>query len=109
MQLTLLHGYPDFVGRRQILCGYGTGPKSNVQLASGGDVVTIPTFKQVVDILFPALTLSGTYIAYPFPTATGPRKTWAIKWVTASSGAEVGAGVDLSGESIQLGGFGGVY
>lgn len=109
MQVTLLHGYPDYIGKRLAICGYGTGPKSYVQLASGGDVVQFPRFQNYVDILFPAMSKSGTYIAYPFPTMVGARAVWALKWVTASTGAEVGAAVDLSAESVQIGGFGGVY
>jgi hypothetical protein len=109
MKLTLLHGYPDYIGKRMAICGYGTGPTSYVQLASGGDVVLAPRYQNYFDVLFPAMSKSGTYIVYPFPTAVGARATWALKWVTASTGAEVSAAVDLSAEQVQLGGFGGVY
>jgi len=109
MKLTLLKGYPDYVGKRTILCGSGVGPSSYTQLASGGDVIQPPQFQNYIDVLFPALTLSGTYIVYPFPTAVGPRATWALMWVTRSTGAEVAGATDLSAEKVQLGGFGGVY
>lgn len=109
MKLTLLHGYPDNIGLRQALVGYGSGPASYVQQASGGDVVQAPTFQFYFDILHPAMSKSGTYLVYPFPTAVGSRATWALKWVTASTGAEVSAAVDLSAEQVQLSGFGGNY
>lgn len=109
MQLTLLHGYPDYIGKRQAICGYGSGPKSYTQAASGGDVVSLPLYQQYADILFPALSVSGTYIVYPFPKATGARQTWALKWVTASTGAEVAGSTDLSAESVQIAGFAGMY
>ena len=109
MKLTLLKGYPDYVGKRQIFCGTGIGPTSYTQKASGGDVITYPPFQNYIDVIFPAMTLSGTYIVYPYPAAVGPRQVWALKWVTASTGAEVSAAVDLSAEKVQFGGFGGVY
>ena len=116
MQLTLLHGYPDYIGKRWAFCGFGKGPKSYVQKTGtastaegGGDVVQIPRFQNYFDIIFPAMSLSGTYIVYPYPVASGPRQTWSLKWVTASTGAEVSAATDLSAETVQLGGFGGDY
>ena len=111
MQLTLLKGYPDYVGKRQIFCGNGVGPKSYVQVTAtgGGDPIVVPTFQGYIDAIFPALSISRTYIVYPVPVAVGPRATWRLKWCTQSSGTEVTAAVDLSGESVQLGGFCGVY
>lgn len=109
MKLTLLHGYPDNVGQRQIFDGYGSGPASYVQLASGGDVVSAPNFQFYFDNIFPAMSKSGTYLVYAFPTVMGARATWALKWVTASTGAEVSAAVDLSAEQVMLSGFGGNY
>ena len=113
MQLTLLKGYPDYVGKRQIFCGNGAGPASYVQKTSsptgGGDIITYPPFGNYIDIIFPAMSLSGTYIVYPFQVAIGPRQTWALKWVTISTGTEVSASTNLSAESVQLAGFAGVY
>jgi hypothetical protein len=113
MQLTLLKGYPDYVGKRQIFCGNGTGPTSYVQKTStpnaGGDIVTYPPFQNYIDIIFPAMSLSGTYIVYPYPVVVGPRQVWALKWVTISTGTEVAASTNLSAESVQLAGFAGVY
>lgn len=109
MVLTLLKGYPDRVGKRLIFCCSGVGPSSYVQKANGGDPVAIPAFQNYVDVISPAMTLSGTYIVYPYPAAVGARSAWALKWVTASTGAEVSTSTDLSAEKVQIGGFGGVY
>lgn len=106
MQLTFLYGYPDKVGRRQIFCGFATGPKSYSQTT--GDPVTIPPFQNYVDCLFPAMTVSKTYEVRFYPSGTGPRQTWTAKWYTVA-GAEVANATDLSAESVQVGGFGGSY
>ena len=50
-----------------------------------------------------------TYYIQAFPTGIGARQTWALKWVVAATNVEVGAGVNLSAERVQLGGFGGQY
>jgi hypothetical protein len=107
MQLTLLHGYPDNVGRRHIWCGYGNGP-ANYQQATK-DVLAAPRFQFYFDVIFPALTKSGTYIVYGFSTGVGARQQWALKWVTAATGVEVANATDLHLEQVQLGGFGGQY
>lgn len=111
MQLTLLHGYPDYVGRRLIWCGNGIGPKSYVAVTAtgGGDPLALPGFQNYIDVAFPSLTVSRTYLVIPVPVIVGSKSTWRLKWVTQSSGTEVTAAVDLSAESVQLGGFGGVY
>src|SRR5271170_1598144 len=108
MQLTLLHGYPDLIGKREAWCGYGSGPASYVQVTTlgGGDPLSVPVFQEYIDIAFPAMTKSGTYIVYPVPVTTGIRPTWRLKWITASSGAEVAAATNLSTESVQIAGFG---
>lgn len=111
MQLTLLHGYPDYVGKRFIICGNGTGPASYVQVTAtgGGDPIIIPRYQNYIDILFPALTVSRTYLVIPVPVLVGARGTWRLKWTTQSTGAEVSASTNLSAESVQIGGFGGDY
>lgn len=107
MQLTLLSGYPDNVGRRQIWAGYGTGPAS--YNATTRDPLAFPRFQFYVDVIIPAVTVSGTYIVYGIAAGVGPRQQWALKWVTAATGAEVAAATNLSAEQVQLGGFGGQY
>jgi hypothetical protein len=106
MQLTFLQGYPDYIGKRLAICGYGTGPALYV---TGGDSVVMPRYNNYIDCLFPALTVSGTYYVWPILASVGNRPTYKLKWVVASTGAEVAANTVLSGESVQIGGFGGVY
>lgn len=106
MILTFNNGYPDYIGYRQAFVGHGTGPASYV---TGGDPVTLQNSRRFIDILFGgATTLSGTYIVYAVPSATGERIAWKAVWRVAASGAEAGA-IDLSGETVTMAGFCGQY
>jgi hypothetical protein len=106
MQLTLLHGYPDMIGRRFDWCGYGNGPASYV--AAGDPLDPLPTgFSNHIDNINPAMTVSGNYIVYGKPSAGGPRADWVLIWTQA--GTPVVAGTDLSQEVVQLSGLGGKY
>jgi hypothetical protein len=107
MQLTLLKGYPDLIGRRLAFVGYGTGPASYSQTTA--DPVTIPAFQNYIDFVQGDLTVSGTYYVRATPAAVGARASWKLRWYVTSTNAEVGNGVNLSGESVQIGGFGGRY
>lgn len=107
MILEFLNGYPDYVGYRQLFAGSGTGPASYV---TGGDSVTLENNRRFIDVLFGGnLTLSGTYFVRSIPSAAQERATWKVKWFVTSTGAEVGAGTNLSGETIVLGGFCGQF
>src|SRR5438552_3159133 len=87
MQLTLLNGYPDYIGKRFAFCGSGTGPKSYVQKASGGDPISVPRFQNYVDVIFPALSLSGTDVELPVE-----RKQLAHSWTSVQLWAWSGTG-----------------
>jgi hypothetical protein len=79
MNLTLLKGYPDFVGKRATFVGYGNGPAS---YARGGDVVTLPLPGYYIDAMDGgASSVSGNYIASPIPSSVGPRATWKVRWL----------------------------
>ncbi len=106
MQLTMLAGYPDRVGKRFVWAGFGVGPTS---YATGGDTVALPGFQNYIDAMFGDLTVSGTYYVRSIPSVAGPRATWKVKWFITSSGAEVTAGTNLSAETVMLSGLGGVY
>lgn len=107
MQLQLLHGYPDYMGKRYAFVGFGNGPKS---YATGGDPVTLPGFQQYIDLLMSGgFSVSKTYYVDAVQAAVGPRQVWRLIWTVAATDAEVAAAVDLSAESIQVGGFGGDY
>lgn len=106
MQLTLLKGYPDRIGKRFAFVGYGSGPASYV---TGGDTVTLGAFQNYIDWMGDATSISDTYFLRAIPSAVGPRATWEMKWFVISTGNEVANGVNLSAEQVQVGGFGGVY
>jgi hypothetical protein len=107
MQLTMLTGYPDNVGRRHIWAGYGNGPANYQQAAK--DPLAQPRFQFYFDTVFPAVTTSGTYIVYGIASGVGARLEWTLKWVVAATGAEVANGTNLSAQHVQLGGFGGQF
>lgn len=107
MQLQLLHGYPDYMGKRYAFVGFGNGPKSYV---TGGDPITLPGFQQYIDLLMSGgFAVSKTYYVDAVQAAVGARQVWKLIWTVAATDAEVAAAVDLSAESIQVGGFGGDY
>lgn len=109
MELTLLSGYPDFVGRRQIWCGYGHGPERYSHQEK--DVLHVPPFSMVIDVIIPALSSSGRYMVYGFAEGVGARQVWKLKWVKAGedAGEEAENNHDLSEETVQLAGFGGQF
>jgi hypothetical protein len=110
MVLTLLQGYPDFVGKRQIFAGSGTGPV--LYNATTGDVLTLSNPRLYIDAVFGGIqTVGGTYILYPRISAVGERQTWSLHWYVAATGAEVTtvSATNLSAVQVQLGGFCGQY
>lgn len=107
MQLTLLHGYPDLIGKRYAFVGYGTGPASYSRTT--GDAIALPSFQNYIDAINGATSVSGTYEVRAVPSIVGPRATWALHWYVIATGAEVANAVDLSAEKVQLSGFGGTY
>jgi hypothetical protein len=114
MQPKLLHGYPDLVGKREIFCFNVKGPKPYVNtatFATSGDPVPVNAlgYQDYIDVIFSAVSISGTYIVRGVPTTVGPRPSWNLHWYTESSGTEVSNGTDLSAESVQIGGFCGKY
>lgn len=108
MQLTLLKGYPDMVGRRRLFCGYGTGPTSYSQTT--GDVVSAVGYETYFDEVFNTpQDPTGTYKAEARPSAVGGRATWSLHWIVVATGAEVANAVNLSTYSLQVSAFGGQY
>lgn len=107
MDITLQHGYPDYVGKRQIFCGNAKGPSSYSQTTK--DAVNSPRFQMYFDAIFSAQTVSGTYFVTFKPSGAGPRATWKAVWWTIAGMTEVANAVDLSGETINVGGFCGQY
>lgn len=109
MQLTLLKGYPDLMGRRRAFAGYGTGPA--VYNATTGDPLILPGYENYIDAVFGGvLDTTGTIIAYAKPSGYGPRQSWALFYATASSGAALANNsTAAAGLVFQIGGFWGEY
>src|SRR5215469_180439 len=100
MQITLLHGYPDVVGRRRIYVANGVGPTSYTQWASGtpptgGDAITGLPFQTYIDSI-PGIAIStdGTTIAIPQAYGIGTRQTWVFRYFNfANTSPAIGAEV----------------
>lgn len=107
MVVTLQEGlYPDFVGRRMIFTGDGSGPAAYV---TGGDPVTLSNPRLYIDYIDSVLSNSGTYSASSVKSGVGFRQTWKFKWFVVSTGAEVAAGTNLSAQSIPVAGYCGQF
>lgn len=103
MQLTLLKGYPDYVGKRFMWAGYGNGPSSYV--FGVGDPIVLPRYENYIDSAFPAMSVSGNYIVQPQPTGVGTRQTWNVRWLyTQAQGLGVDGVVIASAGSGQTAG-----
>lgn len=108
MQLTMLKGYPDLIGRRQAFVGTAVGPAS--YNATAGDVVAAPGYERYIDsILDVSQDPTGTYNGQARPSVAGGRATWTVHYYLVSSGAEVGNGVNLSAFNFTVAGFMGEY
>jgi len=106
MQPALSAIYPVTVGQREFLLFTATGPKSYD--ATNLDAVSLP-YGIYLDFIEECTTVSGTYCAQWKPSATGNRPSWKAIWIVVATGIPVGNGVDLSGESIQFGAWGGSF
>ena len=108
MNVTLFHGYPDRIGKRAAWVGTGNGPTSYTGGSSPTDTLVINQYQFYVDSVCEAsISVSGTYYAIAQPSVAGIRATWSIRYFTATTGAEVNNGVNLSAEKFILSGFGG--
>lgn len=97
MQLTFLHGYPDYVGKRFNFCGYGNGPASYV---ATGDPIVLPRYNNYIDIVFEAVTVGGAYAVRGLQSTFGARATWTLLWSgvlgTVASVAQNAAGTGMT-------------
>jgi hypothetical protein len=108
MQLTFLQGYPDYVGKRFNFAGYGNGPASYV---ATGDPIALPRFNNYIDVVFPALSVSGAYRVEALPSGYGPRQTWSLLWSgvlgTVASVAQNAAGTGMTAGTYIVNATGG--
>jgi len=76
--------YPDFIGRRALLVGSGTGPVSYV--LGTGDLVTLNLSNYYIDVLLGGATsVSKNYVVNATPTGTGVRQKWYLRWFYATT------------------------
>ncbi len=76
--------YPEFVGRRGLFVGSGTGPTAYV--AGTGDLVTLNLSNYYIDALIGGEeSISKNYVVYANPTGIGVRQQWYLRWFLAST------------------------
>ena len=116
MQLTMLHGYPDAIGRRKVICGFGIGPTSYTGGVTGGDAITGLPFQWYTDAILnsPILSVSGNFIAIAQFSGVGARQVIKLRYfvfqaTSPAIGAEVANAVNLSAEKFQVALLGGLY
>jgi hypothetical protein len=98
--------YPDFVGRRAIFVGSGTGPVSSSNTV--GDPVSLAVPNWYIDAVLDGSSIDGLYYVQAFPTGTGPRQTINLFYFT-KAGAPVTPGTNLSGSTFVISAFVGQY
>lgn len=113
MQLTFLHGYPDYIGKRFAWAGYGNGPASYVNtgtVITSGDPLTLPRFDNYIDTVeSDAISVSGNYYYVAIPSIANSRATWKLLYYSVGTTTQVSNGVNLSAEQFLISGLGGVY
>lgn len=109
-------GFPDVFGKHGVALVEHTGPASYVQVSgsAGGDVLKTPSFGGSTQVgtrsyayVDCAMDYSGVYVVYPIYSSlntpnAGIRTQIQLKWVTASTGAEVAPGTNLSAKTVRL-------
>jgi len=98
--------YPDFVGKRAIFTGYGTGPVSSSNTV--GDVLSVALPSYYVDAFLDGASIDGLYTVIGFPTAITPRSPINLFYYT-KAGAQVTPGTNLSGSTFMISCFVGQY
>lgn len=89
MQAKIVPGYEGgiAIGQRQLWEMYGTGPAVYKQATT--DVISVPSGMYIDDVGV-CFDTTHTYVAIPWPNATGTtRATWAFRWFTAAGMTEV--------------------
>lgn len=92
--------YPDFVGRRAIFVGSGTGPASSSSTV--GDPITLAISNYYIDAVLAGASTDGTTFIQAFPNGAGPRATWsAFYYATSGPTAPLNAS-NLSGKTFVV-------
>jgi hypothetical protein len=98
--------YPEFVGRRGLFVGIGTGPTAYV--AGAADSVTLALPNYYIDALCGGvMSTDGSTYAIVGPSGSGTRQTWNLYYYVASTGAR--ASGNLSTMTFQIAAFVGQF
>lgn len=109
-----LAGYPDSWGNKRVSVFPVTGPASYSQYTApttgGQDVRVLPAAGvKSVDFAIGAITTDGVnraevvqIEAASYGGVTVPRMQLVLKWYVVATGAEVGAGVNLSTKTVNI-------
>lgn len=83
------------------------GSPGTVPIVGGDLVEAVEAGLKLLDYVGFAITDDGLYTVQPIPPSNQdsmpiPSSTWALRWVVNSTGAEVAAHTDLSGQIVRL-------
>jgi len=116
MQITMLTTpstnsglYPDFIGKRSMFVGVGTGPASYT--AGTPDPVSLNVTPFYIDAMLSGGTMdtTGNYMVLFYNKTTGTRQTWYARYFHLSAGAFTEYTGNLSAILFQVGGIGGQF
>lgn len=108
MSNTPVPGYSDVWGKHGAWSGDHTGPAS---YTTGGETLGQASNSyggvnqfglRNIDNVVGSVSDSGTYYVLPQFTGTGTRTQFKLLWFVVASGAQVGAAVNLSTETVRL-------
>lgn len=88
---------------------YGPADHSGPPIYPAGGELIDPTSlgcPQGVQTLIPSADTTGTYWTIPVPLSSGVNLQWKLIWIVLATGAQVGAGVNLSAFRIRLSAIG---
>lgn len=86
--------YPDFIGKRSVFAGIGTGPANYTTQV--GDPVSLNISPFYIDSMWGGLDTSGTYKVEFYSKSTGTRQQWFARFIVANTGAEYAGGTALA-------------
>jgi len=89
--------YPDFVGRRALFVGSGTGPVSSSATIATADQITLALPSYYIDAVLDGASTDGTTYLQAWASGPGPRATWSVFYYSMS-GSPVGP---LSGSNLS--------
>lgn len=92
--------YPDFVGRRALFVGNGTGPA--VSSNTVGDPLTLNLMNYYIDAVLDGASTDGTTFLQAYPNSAGPRMTWTVFYYSAAAPTAPLNGSNLSGKTFVV-------